>query len=256
MILKGRQHRTLGLSALYTPNLLIKSLDKLLGFASINDFVENPEIANLETLPFFDKSVEHFGLTSHFEPPLSNAIRETGAQIIVCNHPTGLAETIILIREILKIRSDLKVIANGMLSNIKPISSLLLRTDVFKKEVQQENSNLLKTALKHLKAGGLLLIFPAGEISHLHPHGIADGPWSYTPLWLAKMSGASVVCVHVDALNHKFFYNIRKINQRLSTALIGRALSPEKGKPPASDPLQPSTSSACPIFQRMKQVNI
>ncbi len=220
----------LGLSALFTPNLLMKGLDKMLGFASINDFVERPEIATLEALPFFDKSVEHFGLTARFDPPLSTVVNETGAQIIVCNHPTGLAETITLCREVLRIRSDLKVVANAMLGNIKPVSSIVLQTDVFKEDTLAANSNLLKKALKHLKAGGLLLIFPAGEVSHLHPHGIADGPWSYTPLWLAKMSGAKLVCVHADSLNHKFFYNLRKINQRLSTALIGRALHSQKGK--------------------------
>jgi putative hemolysin len=229
MIQMGRQR--FGLSALYTPNLLIKGLDKMLGFASINDFVENPEIASLEALPFFDKTLEHFGLTSRFDKPLSSVVGETGAQIIVCNHPTGLAEIITLSHEVLRIRSDLKIVANAMLGNIKPVSSIVLLTDVFKKGMQQENSNMLKAALKHLKAGGLLLIFPAGEISHLHHYGIADGPWSYTPLWLAKMSGASVVCLHADSLNHNFFYRLRKINQRLSTALIGRALYSQKGKP-------------------------
>ena len=223
--------RPLGLSAVYTPNLLMKGLDKMLGFASINDFVENPENASLETLPFLDKSFEHFGLTSSFDPPLSTALRKTGAQIIVCNHPTGLAEVIALSRELLKIRSDLKAVANAMLGTIKPISSIVLPTDVFKKGAQSSNASLLKVALKHLKDGGLLLIFPAGEVSHLHDHGIADGPWSYTPLWLAKMSGASLVCIHADAQNNNFFYRLRKINQRLSSALIGKALYSQKGKP-------------------------
>lgn len=202
----------------------------MLGFSSINDFVENPEIKNLELLPFFNKTLEHFGLTAHFDQPLNTVVRKTGAQIIVCNHPTGLAEIITLTHEVLRIRSDLKIVANAMLGNIKPVSSIVLLTDVFKEGVQQENSNLLRAALKHLKAGGLLLIFPAGEISHLHPYGVADGPWSYTPLWLAKMSGASIVCLHADSLNHNLFYRLRKINQRLSTALIGRALHSQKGK--------------------------
>ncbi|MBS0654178.1 MAG: hypothetical protein JSR46_00225, partial [Verrucomicrobia bacterium] len=226
-----KERRAFGLSALYTPNLLIKTLDRLLGFSHINDFVERPEIASLETLPFLDHVNDHFGLVSRFDPSLDSIVGKSGAKIIVCNHPTGLAETITLCREILKIRSDLKVVANAMLGSIKPLAPILLLTDVFKDGQQQANAQLLKQALKHLQSDGLLLLFPAGEISHLHSHGIIDGPWSYTPLWLAKMSGASLVCIHADSENHSSFYQLRKINQHISTAFIGKALYAQRGKP-------------------------
>jgi putative hemolysin len=74
-------------------------------------------------------------------------ISETGKLIIIANHPIGTLDGLALIKCVKEI----------------------MQRGTQKKNIQ--NINL------HLRNEGALIVFPAGEVSRLRPHGIRDTKW-------------------------------------------------------------------------------
>ena len=71
-------------------------------------------------------------------------------------------------------RRDVKVVTNRMLTHLEPLSSLFIPVDNI-------NGRTAKAALQQmdqqLQNGGVLIFFPAGEVSRLTRRGIRDKKW-------------------------------------------------------------------------------
>ena len=118
----------------------------------------------------FDLQVARHGLQTAANwllPYYSGGLRVTGlqhvaangAQLIVCNHP-GMADTLALLASIA--RTDLRVLAGArpFLQCLRHASEqlILLNAD------GADELRAVRSALRHLQAGGALLTFPGGEI--------------------------------------------------------------------------------------------
>ena len=100
----------------------------------------------------------------------SDAIPAKGAAILVANHPFGGLDGVLLAHHLLQRRKDVKFMANYILGRIPELAELFISVDPFGREGSTvANIRPLREALRWLKSGGLLVIFPAGEVSHLHP---------------------------------------------------------------------------------------
>ena len=77
------------------------------------------------------------------------------------------------------LRPDVRILTNQLLDAIPELAEKCIFIDVFGKA---PSSRGLKQALLHLRAGGMLLIFPAGEVSHfdLKRGAIRDPEWNRT----------------------------------------------------------------------------
>src|SRR3984885_10805030 len=96
-------------------------------------------------------------------------IPKQGPVVAVANHPFGLIEGAILASILLAVRPDVKIMANHLLSAMPEASQLCIFVDPFGGEnAARANRKGLKDAIAWLKQGGLLSVFPAGEVSHLN----------------------------------------------------------------------------------------
>ena len=94
-------------------------------------------------------------------------IPETGPCIIVANHPFGGIEGIILASILSKKRPDFKILANFYLSFIPELQNLFIFVDPFNKsDSAAQNIAPIKQAIKWVRNGGILAVFPAGTVSH------------------------------------------------------------------------------------------
>ncbi len=94
-----------------------------------------------------------------------------GPVVVVANHPYGGIEGIILAALLRSVRSDVKVLANSLLYSFPRLRQSLIPVDPFGGEnAAAFNIRGLKAAIQWLRKGGVLAVFPAGEVAHVDVH--------------------------------------------------------------------------------------
>jgi putative hemolysin len=184
---------------------------------------------------WFGSCLEAFGLQYHANMESLAKIPRTGPVIIVANHPFGLADAVILGHMIGLIRPDAKFIANSMLASMPEVKPWIIPVDNFGGTgSERRNISAMKLSLRHLAAGGALIIFPAGEVaSYQLGHGIMERPWKSHLGALVHHSKASVVPVHFAGRNSLLFQMAGLLHPRVRTSLLLRELCHRRGKPVA-----------------------
>lgn len=127
----------------------------------------------------------------------AEAIPASGPLIVVANHPGGAADGLLLADLLLRRRPELRILANQLLQRVPEIAPLILPVDVFRPGA---SSGGLRAAVRHLDAGGALLLFPAGEVSRLdlRRRRIADPPWAESVSLLVRRTRATVLPMHIE----------------------------------------------------------
>lgn len=156
-------------------------------------------------------------------------IPAAGPLLVVANHPYGVAEGLALAEIFLQRRADVRFLANTLLRAIPEFAPLVVPVDVFKSGV---NGASIRAALRHLREGGVLIVFPSGEVSRFdwRSRQIADPPWSPTVAALARRGGARVLPVFVEGRPRLRSLAAGTLNARLRTALLARDLLAMRGR--------------------------
>src|SRR5262249_8612922 len=94
-------------------------------------------------------------------------IPRSGAALVVANHPFGILDGAALGAVLLRVRSDGKILPNCVMGAMPELDDPCIYLDPFARpESHRANIAGLRHAVPHLRQGGLLVIFPAGEVSH------------------------------------------------------------------------------------------
>ncbi len=159
-------------------------------------------------------------------------IPKKGPVVAVANHPFGMAEAIAATWLLAQHRPDFRVLANDMLGAMPEVRPFLILVDPFGGEsATRANRRGLREALQWLEKGGMLLIFPAGEVSHVHFRrpGIHDPDWHRTAAALVKHTGAAALPFYFEGANSALFQIAGIVHPRLRTALLPRELLNKQG---------------------------
>ena len=91
---------------------------------------------------------------------------------------------------------------------------------------------LWKHAIAHLRSGGLLLMFPAGEVSHfdLKKRAICDPEWNRTAARLIRISRAKSLPILINGANGIPFQMLGMVHPRLRTAALPAEMLNKRGK--------------------------
>jgi len=101
------------------------------------------------------------------DPADLSRIPAKGPVVAVSNHPFGILDGAVLAVLLSRIRADVKVMANSVLAGIPDLERSCIFVDPFGGPGSAEiNRRALKQAIQWLSLGGMLGIFPAGEVSH------------------------------------------------------------------------------------------
>ncbi|MGH8497975.1 MAG: lysophospholipid acyltransferase family protein [Methylococcales bacterium] len=158
---------------------------------------------------------------------------EKGPAIVVANHPFGGIDAVVMTCILLGMRSDVKIIANGLLLRIPELSDLLIGVDAFGgKESKTRNGTAIREAVDWVKKGGMLMFFPAGEVSHfnLRSRQVSDSEWSHLLGWLVDMTGAPVIPAYFHGQNSRLFQVLGLLHPALRTALLAHELINKKNR--------------------------
>ncbi|MDA8142199.1 MAG: lysophospholipid acyltransferase family protein [Desulfobacteraceae bacterium] len=177
--------------------------------------------------------LKHLSITSVVTSQDKEKIPSKGPCIVVANHPFGAIEGIILAEMLLSIRPDVKIMANYLLNRLPQLQSLTIAVDPFEGNgAAQANLGPLRKAMRWVKEGSLLLVFPAGEVSHfqyLHRE-VSDPPWSHIVARVVHHAHASVVPIYFKSRNGNLFQAAGMLHPRLRTILLARELLRQRGK--------------------------
>lgn len=160
-------------------------------------------------------------------------IPEKGPCIVVANHPFGGIDGIVLGSLLLSVRSDAKVMANYLLGRIPELREAFLPVDPFSgRNGSALNLFSLRATLRLLKEGGLLAIFPAGEVSHVHlrERGLTDPQWTPMLSRLVRATGAPVLPAFFPGANSALFQGLGLLHPRLRTMMLPREMLKKKNR--------------------------
>jgi putative hemolysin len=159
-------------------------------------------------------------------------IPRSGGCIVVANHPFGAVEGVVLGSMLRRIRPDVKILANHLLARLEPLTDILLSVDPFGRTSSTvSNFSALRSAVRFLKNGGMLAMFPAGEVAHfdMMRGRVVDAPWNEALAHLARTSKAQVLPVYFSGQNGPFFQLAGMVHPLLRTALLPHELLNKKG---------------------------
>ena len=202
----------------------------ILGFRKINRLY-SPS-ADLENLPFTDDMLMRYNITYDVNENELNCIPKEGPFMLVCNHPFGAIEGIILYNAIAKVRPDFKIMANFILGFIPNLKDVFFSVNPFENNKELAGSNGgIRASLKQLKEGHGLGVFPAGEVARYHGHSYPeDIAWSPSIAKLVQKTKVPVIPVYFDGNNSHKFYFLTKIHPMLGTFRLVRELLNKRNK--------------------------
>lgn len=173
------------------------------------------------------RALDDLGVRAQLDPREAARIPARGPVVVVANHPHGILDGLVLGSVLARARPDVKLLANDVLAGLPGLSALFLAVDPFGGAgAPRRNLGALRQALRWLEQGGLVALFPAGEVSHLDLRAgrVSDPAWSECAAWLARRAGAPVVPVHLAGQNSALFQLAGLVHPRLRTALLPREL--------------------------------
>ncbi|MEO8050293.1 MAG: GNAT family N-acyltransferase [Acidobacteriota bacterium] len=160
-------------------------------------------------------------------------VPRTGPAIVMANHPHGILDGMLAASLLERIRPDVKIISNSMLAFVPELSEKFIAVDVFgTRSAVGQNVKALRQAIRWLKNGGLLLVFPAGEVSRFScsRRGVADGGWSPHFVDLARRVSAKIIPLFIAGSNSFLFHTISWVHTRLGTAMLPRELMKQRNR--------------------------
>ncbi len=224
-------------------NLQIKTGERALPEWARRALLAAPGIARLirlredaknftDPFAFVDTALRELQVQLDLPPFEEDNIPATGPVIITANHPYGGLDGLTAIATIGRRRRDLRVLTNPELAQLDGLGSLMIPVDPFGgPRATRANVAGMRKALRWVEEGGALLIFPAGEVSHLRLKtlSISDSQWSPTAARLVRLSKAPVVPMYFRGANSALFQLAGMLHPRLRTLLLPHELGNKLG---------------------------
>ena len=184
-------------------------------------------------LRFVEEVIKALDLKINFDEQDLKRIPVEGPAIVVANHPLGGLDGLLLIRLVSGVRSDVKILGDPLLRKIEPVASYFVDTNPFEDDTDLEKSSYsgLKESVSHLKNGGILCVFPAGEtrqgqISNL----FVDRIWRYSIIRFIKRMEVPVIPVLFQTDSSRLFKIMGKIHPVLKEAPMPPGLFHHRNK--------------------------
>jgi putative hemolysin len=176
---------------------------------------------HLEGFDFVEEILRYLDFNLRLREGERARIPSTGRVVIAANHPIGSLDGLALLNLVRQVRPDVKVVANELLTAVKPLHSVLLPVNNMGGNTARSN---LRKIRSHLEEEGALIIFPAGEVSRFGTKGIKDGEWNCGFVKIATATRSPILPIFVAGRNSFFFYSLSALAKPLSTAWLVREM--------------------------------
>lgn len=182
---------------------------------------------------YFARILERLNIGWECAPDDLERIPPAGGLIVAANHPFGGVEGIVLGAVVSRVRPDIRLVANSLLASIPGLQDRIIPVNPFGgAQAVLENRTPVRKCVEWLKAGGVLAVFPAGEVATMQfPGGaVTDREWSENVARLSRLTGASILPVFFHGSNGPAFHAAGLVHPRLRTVLLPHEFFNKAGK--------------------------
>jgi putative hemolysin len=144
-------------------------------------------------------------------------IPRSGAALIVANHPTGIADGIILHHVLAPIRRDLYFFANSDILRVLPQMAPMIAPVEWRKDKRSvaKTRETLAFTRQATADGRLGVLFPSGRLAKRRGLRLHERPWMQSAAQLARKHDLPVVPVNIRARNSALFYLLDRLHPTL-----------------------------------------
>lgn len=144
-------------------------------------------------------------------------IPRSGPALVVSNHPTGIADGIILWSQLAKIRPDLSFYANSDILRVLPQMTNLIAPVEWRPEKRSHGKTRETMAYtrKAVDEGRMGVIFPSGRLAKRRKLRLHERPWMASAAMIARKFGLPVIPINMQARNSVLFYLFDAIHPTL-----------------------------------------
>ncbi len=194
--------------ARWIPGFVYRLLSRILRIDFMNypilyehGYKKNVEFARA-SIDAFNVSVEVKG-REHLPPE--------GRFLFVSNHPLGGFDGMMIISELCRTYSHLKVLVNDLLMNITNMNGIFVPIN---KHGSQAIENVRRIN-EIFESDAQVMTFPAGLVSRRSRGVIRDTEWQKSFITKARQTERDVIPIHVTGRNSNFFYNLANLRKFL-----------------------------------------
>lgn len=144
-------------------------------------------------------------------------IPQSGPAMVVANHPTGIADGIMLYHMLAPLRPDLFFYANADILRVLPqlsdmIAPVEWRQDKRSHGKTRETMAYTRDAVAQDRLG---VIFPSGRLAKRRGLRLYERPWMASAAMIARKYDLPVIPIHIQARNSALFYMLDLIHPTL-----------------------------------------
>lgn len=213
---------------------ILAFLEKLLGITLIDKlYVES--IAKNTNDNFWSSAIKVLNIDLEINYQNDAEVPRQGPLIVVCNHPFGIIDGILIGKIISFYRDDYMFLANSALQKIPEIRDRIIPVDLNTLERKNSKSSSLSSMRRvhsHLNEGGVLIIFPGGEVSSAQR--ILDTPvdpiWSPLPVKLSRTFNCGILPIFIHGSSSLLFQFVTKISFSLRKYFLFREVLKKRNK--------------------------
>jgi putative hemolysin len=158
----------------------------------------------------------------------------TGRCVVVCNHPTGIADGIAVYDAIRKRRTDAIYFANADAVRVAPrLEEVIIPVEwVVAKRTRAKTRVTLDAARAAFESERCVVMFPAGRISRVGKDGaLTDPEWASTATSLARKYDAPTIPIHVSGPWSTLFHLFHRVSPELRDITLFHELLNKRKKP-------------------------
>ncbi len=207
---------------------LLRIAETLLGLTQLNALYARVGGQGLSAPDFCRAVLMELGVEFNFEGEgLLHLGKLRGPVLLVANHPLGGRDALLMHLLLGAARPDYRILANRPLGRVPETRARLILVDSFGGAgAAARNLGPLREAKRWLSQGGLLGVFPAGEVSHWQSRErqITDGPWAPQALRLAQAVGATIISVFFSGQSSAGLRALARVHPTLKTPWLVREL--------------------------------
>jgi putative hemolysin len=199
----------------------------------------------------------------HVSKLLSVEVRATGLEhiprqgrlIVVCNHPTGIADGMAVYDALKARRPDLCFFANSDAHRVAAgFRDVLIPVEwVEARRTRERTRETLLLTRQALEAERCLVIFPSGRLARRQADGsLRDPPWAPSAVSLARRYDTPIAPMHVAGPKSVLFHFFNRFSSELRDVTLfhellnkqGRAFALTVGRPIAPEDLEGEPAEA------------
>jgi len=156
-----------------------------------------------------------------------------GRLVVICNHPTGIADGVAVYDALKGVRPDLCFYANADAHRVAPrFDEVLIPVEwVEAKRTRETARRTLERSRAAMEAERCLVVFPSGRLARRQADGrLLDPPWAATPVSIARRHRAPMLPIHVAGPWSTLFHLFHRVSSELRDITLFHELLNKQGR--------------------------